>query len=148
MSKATIWYMAHPVAGDVQANVQRALRWLAWLRKEEPEACIIAPWIPALLAGEDDNDPAQRERGLRDCELVAELVDAIVLVGGSVSRGMQRELDAVTRNGGAVADLTKLGAEPPTAEQLDEVFRDAERADPHSPPTTVLELGAAYWEAP
>ncbi len=141
-----IWYMAHPVAGDVQANVARAIRWLAWLRKQEPEACIIAPWIPALLAGEDDADPAQRERGLRDCELVAGLVDAIVLVGGRISSGMQRELDVITGNGGAVADLTRLGAEPPTDARLAELFVEAGRCCPYVP-STALELGTTYWEA-
>lgn len=143
-----IWYLAHPVAGDPAANAQRALRWLRWLRREEPQACIIAPWLAAILAGEDDNDPAQRERGLRDAQLVAELCDGIILVGGRTSSGMQKELDAITANGGAVCDLTSFGDEPPTDAQLDAVFAQAEVADPFSPPATVLELGQVAWEAP
>lgn len=142
-----IWYLAHPVAGDVAANAQRALRWLRWIRREQPETCIIAPWLASLLAGDDDNDPKQRERGLRDAELVLGLCDGIILVGGRISSGMQRELDRCADNGGEVCDLTFLGEEPPTDAELDELFQDAERADPYSPPTTVIELGQIAWEA-
>jgi hypothetical protein len=142
-----VWYLAHPVAGDVQANVQRALRWLAWLRREEPTACLIAPWLAALLAGEDDTDPAQRERGMRDNLLVAERCDGIVLVGGRISAGMQRELDLIAHGGGRVCDLVRLGDEPPTDAQLDAYFAAAERADRFAPPRTVYELGALWWEA-
>lgn len=145
--KDFIWYMAHPVGGDPTANVQRALRWLGWLRRKEPTATIIAPWIASLLAGEDDNDPVQRERGLREAELIAQLCDGVILAGGRVSSGMNRELDRCTGNGGVVSDLTSLGDEPPTDAQLAELLALAERADPHAPPTTVLELGARAWEA-
>lgn len=117
MSDAEVWYMAHPVGAptkaEVDANIQRALRWLNWLRKREPKRVVIAPWIASILAGEDDADPAQRERGLQDAEAIATRVDGIVMCGGRISTGMDRESTAVCQNGGLGADLTSLGAEPP-----------------------------------
>lgn len=115
-------YMGHPVSGDVDGNVKRALRWLAWLRRMNCQDVIIAPWIAALLAGEDDNDPAQRARGLADCEVAAARCDGIVLVGGEGARrssGMRLEVAAVLGAHGWVSDLTRLGAEPPASWDFD-----------------------------
>lgn len=106
-------YMGSPVAGDIESNLANAMAWLRFLRTHEPELAIIAPWIAAILSGEDDNDPEQRARGLRDCCATASLCAGIVLVGGRISSGMQRELDAVQMAGGWVSDLTSLGPKPP-----------------------------------
>lgn len=90
-------------------NCHRALRWLRWLRRYFPEVTFIAPWVAAVMSGEDDADEAQRERGLRDdCRVVARC-DGIVLCGGRVTGGMSRERGDAR----AVADITALGAEPP-----------------------------------
>ena len=107
--KRRVLYMCHPVGGDVENNIKRALRWLAWLRRSYPGTTFVAPWIAGIMSGEDDADPAQREAGLVDCEATVQLLDGAVLVGGRVSTGMQRErASAVT-----VFDLTALGDEPP-----------------------------------
>src|SRR5215213_1939252 len=104
--------MAHPLGGDVEANIKRALRWLGWLQRHEP-GMVIAPWIAGVLAGEDDNDPAQRERGLRTAEETCRRCSGIILCGGRLSSGMERELNIITSMRGSVADLRGLGAEPP-----------------------------------
>lgn len=125
-----VLYMAHPVSGDVKANIHRALNWLSWLRRSFPETTFIAPWIVGIMSGEDDADPAQREAGLVDCCAVVERCDGIVLVGGRVSTGMARERDhgveqsrelceLLSTGHGPVAarfavhDLTGMGATPP-----------------------------------
>lgn len=113
-----LWYMAAPVGAptpaEVSANLWNATRWLALLLELEPGAAITAPWLATLLAGvQRDEDPAHRERGLRDNVVVARRCDGIVLCGGRISAGMQRELDAVVDAGGLVADLTAYGVEPP-----------------------------------
>jgi hypothetical protein len=105
--------MAHPVAGDVTANLARALRWLAWLSKREPDVTIIAPWIAAIMSGEDDSDPAARARGLAHDVIVVKRCDVLILVGGRVSSGMAIERDAMIAKGGHVIDMTDLGDEPP-----------------------------------
>lgn len=112
---AEVWYMAHPVGAPdragVDANCQRALRWLAWLRQHTPHSVtIVAPWLPGLLSGgEDDADPAQRERGLVDCERTVRRLTGVLGVGGRWSVGMTREREVAAR----IVDLTHLGDEPP-----------------------------------
>lgn len=112
-----ILYLASPVSGDVRSNIDRALRWLSFLSRTMPENAITAPWVSNLLGGDDDNDPAQRERGLRNCCAIAARFDGIILVGGRVSAGMQRERVAVEHAGGIVVDLTWMGEEPPDVQQ-------------------------------
>lgn len=108
-------YVAHPVSGNVDANVRNTLRWLSWLMATEPGVAFVAPWIPCLLAGADDSDPKQRERGMLDNLALVERCDGIVLVGGRVSTGMQREANVALLAGRWVADLTSLGAKPPSS---------------------------------
>ncbi len=79
----------HPA---LRANIDRAMAWLRWLRRSFPETTFIAPWIAAILSGEDDADPAQREAALRDDCAVIERCDGIVLCGARISEGMSREL--------------------------------------------------------
>ncbi len=109
-----IAYLAAPVHGDVPANLARALRWLKWLSDQAPETAIIAPWIAALMSGEDDNDQAARARGLAHDVMVVRRCDCIVLCGGRVSQGMAMERDAMIAAGGEVHDLTGMGDEPPS----------------------------------
>jgi hypothetical protein len=89
-------YMAHPVGGDVVANLARAKLWLRYLTKEHggENRFFIAPWITSIDLGEDDTDPAQRERGLEAMEEVAGRCDEVWLVGARLSTGMKRERDA------------------------------------------------------
>ena len=112
-------YCCHPVGGDVAGNVKRALDWLRFLRASEPNIVIIAPWLASLASGEDDNDPAQREHGLRDAEAVVARCDGVILVGGRVSSGMQREIDAAITNGLDVYNLTSMGTVAPTEPHRD-----------------------------
>ena len=102
-------YMCHPVAGDVDGNIKRAMRWLVWLRRSFPDTTFIAPWISDIMSGQDDSDPKQREAGLVDCCATVKLCAGIVLVGGRISSGMLRE----SGNARATCDLTHLGDEPP-----------------------------------
>lgn len=121
-----IWYVAHPLAPTADqiaanlmfpdprgkatdANVRNAMRWLSWLRRTYPSITFIAPWIAAVLSGENDADPAQREAGLVDADAVIARCDGVVLCGGRVSSGMARERDGAIY----VVDLTSLGEEPP-----------------------------------
>lgn len=125
-----VWYVAHALAPTAEqiaadtlspeprraalmANLARAQRWLVWLRRTFPSDTFIAPWIAAVLSGEDDADPAQREAGLVDAEAVAALCTGVVLCGGRISNRMRREANAAR----ATIDLTHFGAEPPTADQ-------------------------------
>lgn len=120
-------YMAHPVAGDVAANLARALRWLSWISAQNPDDAVIAPWIANIMSGDDDNDPAARARGLAHDVAVVKRCDRLVLCGGRVSQGMAIERDAMLAIGGDVMDLTHLGDEPlsRTIEGLKELAANA-----------------------
>lgn len=109
----SVLYMAHPLGGDVDGNIKRALRWLAWLRRSFPETTFVAPWIAGVMSVGGDGTEADREAGLvDDCATVA-LLDGIVLAGGRISSGMARERVAAITAGREVIDLTHLGDEPP-----------------------------------
>lgn len=90
-------------------NLQRALRWLAWLRRSFPETTFIAPWIASVMSGDDDSDPAQREAGLVDDCATIERCDGIVLCGGRISSGMRREMEH-----GIAADAARWAQLPST----------------------------------
>ncbi|MES2209926.1 MAG: hypothetical protein V4515_07035 [Chloroflexota bacterium] len=83
----------------LRVNLDRAMRWLSWLRRSFPEATFIAPWIASVLAGADDTDPAQREAGFTDDCAVIERCDGIVLCGRRISEGMRREMEHGLRRG-------------------------------------------------
>jgi hypothetical protein len=95
----------------VKGNLARARRWLAALIANVPDVAWCMPWLPYLSVLEET--PANRERGLRDDCAIAARCDGIVLVGGRVSSGMEREEMAVRYAGGWSLDATYFGKEPP-----------------------------------
>lgn len=123
-------YLAHPVSGDAIGNAARARLWLRWLMDSEPDVAFCAPWLPYLDVCDDD-DPAQRERCLRDDLSIAVRCDGIVLVGGRISSGMKLERDAVLNAGGWSADLTSLGLSPPTDPAITRPLRFIRLGPPH-----------------
>jgi hypothetical protein len=136
----TVAFCSHPVSGDVDANIKSALAWIRYLRPRSPGIAIMAPWIPSILAGEDDNDPEQRERGLLDCEAWVRRCDGVILCGGRISHGMQREIDAIVSVNGWVSDLTSLGPVPPAIERFVSF-------NPYGlpSPVSVIEWGRGQW---
>jgi hypothetical protein len=122
MTRAVL-YVAHPISpGDgetIGENLQRAMRWFAWLRAAFPQDTFIAPWIATVMSLHGDDSPDLREAGLRDDCAVVERCDGIVLCGPRVSSGMQREADHGREHshvGFSVYDMTR-GAlvDPPAA---------------------------------
>lgn len=97
----------------LRANLDRAMRWLAWLRRSFAETTFIAPWIATVTSLGGDDSHALREAGLVDDCAVVERCDGIVLCGGRISSGMRRESEARRFPDHWVCDLTGLGAEPP-----------------------------------
>lgn len=100
-----VLYVAHPLAGELEANLKNAARWLNWLRTRFPETTFIAPWIAAVWAGADDNDLNARTAGINDALAVLDRIDGCVLCGGRISSGMEQE----RKRSVSVYDLTSLG---------------------------------------
>lgn len=104
-------YLAHPVAGDVEANLARARRWFRWATENYPSMALVAPWIVGCELW-DDADPIQRSRGMARNFAVIDVCDDVLLVGGRVSPGMLEEARFAEAVGVRVWDLTHLGDEP------------------------------------
>ncbi len=97
------------VKAALRANLDSALRHLAWLRASFTETTFIAPRISYLLSGEDVSDSAARERGLVDCCAVVERCDGIVLRGPRVSSGMRRKMAHGVAVNGVTRDHVVFG---------------------------------------
>lgn len=104
MSKP-VYYLAHPVTGDPEGNAFKAIAWIHWLTLKDPDAIYVAPWVAEVLAfARENNDPAFYERVLKDDQVVVQHLDGLLLVGGTISNGMQKELDAALEYGMPVVD--------------------------------------------
>jgi hypothetical protein len=105
-------YVAHPVAGAVAANIKAAYGWLEWLWRRWPRIAFMAPWIVEAHV-HDDTDPDDREGALLRTEAIVSLADAVLLIGGRISVGMERERICALHSGGDAVDFTRAGANPP-----------------------------------
>ena len=104
-------YLAHPVSGNVPANLMRARRWLAWFYREFPEDAALMHWILDCEVMNDD-DPVERARGILNDQIIIPRCDALWLLGGRTSPGMAAEMRLADEAGIAILDLTSQGAEP------------------------------------
>lgn len=87
-----IAYIAHPISGDIDGNIQKILAIVKYINLTEPETVPFAPYIVDCLALDDDV-PEQRERGIKnDIALFkAGFITEVRLYGNKISRGMQAE---------------------------------------------------------
>lgn len=113
-----VWYMAHPIGPygvwTRETNTTRAEAWLVWFHDAWPQATVIAPYLHDLrVLPLRDDVPHERELGLRRMEAVARVTDAVVMVGGHRSNGMEREAFAARAARKPVLDWTYLGDWPP-----------------------------------
>lgn len=106
----------------LRRNLDSAKRWLSGLRRCYPTMTFIAPWIAAVEAGADDSDPRQRAAGLADAEAVIHRCDGLVLCGGCVSDGMERERDVAIAARRWIVNLT--GMEIPDAAAVSAATHD------------------------
>lgn len=103
-----LWYLAHPVAPDkehtYEENMTDARRWWVFLLRNNVKIC--APWF-GLCHALDDSKPEDRKLGMEIDQIVLRRCDGIIATGHSVSKGMQREIDAMLqRIDDSVVDLT------------------------------------------
>jgi len=109
-------YMAHPVAPDgttnLADNVTNATLWLQFLLTRWPRVAWIAPWIVETYILNDQDD-VDRAGSLRRCCATLGRADAVLLVGGRVSSGMDRERSDAWRQYVEVVDACALGVKAP-----------------------------------
>ena len=94
-----IVYIAHPISGDVSANVQKILAIVKEINMEMPNVVPFVPYLADVLTLNDDL-MKERLRGLRNCFAVLSsgIVDELWLYGKAVTRGMRAEIDLALEN--------------------------------------------------
>lgn len=90
--KKKIIYIAHPIGGDIEANVKSVLKIVKELNMSGLPIVPFAPYIVDVMAL-DDNDAEQRARGFENNRQLFDFVDEVWLYGGLISYGMQTEID-------------------------------------------------------
>lgn len=101
-----IIYLAHPLRGDVEVNIEYARMRLSNLNALAPTGVVfIAPWLAEDLT--EDSDEKAREAGLERCCRVVERCDGLVacVYGELPSEGMRREMVTAAREGLPVLTL-------------------------------------------
>ena len=92
-----IVFISHPISGDVPGNIKKIIAIARHINLTEPD---VVPFVPYLidLYSLDDNDPKEREMGLKNCLAVIDscFIDEVRLYGDRISKGMNDEiLDAI-----------------------------------------------------
>lgn len=88
-----IAYIAHPISGEIAANISRVLNIVEQINLTEPDTVPFAPYIPDCLALNDDI-PEHRNRGIsNDIALFKRgFIDEVRLYGDRISNGMLAEI--------------------------------------------------------
>lgn len=90
--KRKIIYIAHPIGGDVDANIKKVLAIVRELNLSGLPIVPFAPYIVDVLAL-DDSDPDQRNRGFENNKQLFQMIDEVWLYGDKISSGMKTEID-------------------------------------------------------
>lgn len=94
-NKMRIVYIAHPIGGDIENNLASLRRIIRSINSYETHTVPFCPYY-ADVVSLNDNDPAQRARGLKnDIEILsrAGMVDELRLYGPTISPGMRLEIE-------------------------------------------------------
>lgn len=83
-------YISSPLRGDVERNIQRARDYCAYAA-----SCGVIPLAPHTIFTQylDDEQPEQREQGLRMGRDLMWRCDDLWVVGSTISSGMQEEIE-------------------------------------------------------
>lgn len=103
-----IIYIAHPISGDIQGNLEKIRQIARHLNLTEPDIIPFAPyWFDCHVL--DDNNPLERDRGIKNDRAFFErgLIDEVWLYGDRISNGMAAEVALAISNGIPVFSKTK-----------------------------------------
>lgn len=94
-TKTRIVYIAHPISGNVEKNLESLRGIIRSINAYEPHTVPFCPYY-ADVVSLNENDPAQRARGLRnDMAILGRpgMVDELRLYGHTISAGMRQEIE-------------------------------------------------------
>lgn len=103
MRENKLVYIASPYAGDIQKNVEFAKAACRYAMEQNCTPVAVHLLYPQFL---DDNDPVQRESGLRMGHRVLEACDELWLCGSRISTGMAMELKEAQKLGIPVREIS------------------------------------------
>ena len=88
-----IVYIAHPISGDIDANLDRIKDIVRYINLTEPDIVPFAHYIVDCYSL-DDTVPEERERGIKNdiALLRAGFIDEMWLFGDRISNGMKNEI--------------------------------------------------------
>lgn len=86
-------YLCHPISGDVKATVDKILRIVKHINLNYPDVVPFVPYLADVLAMDDD-DPVQRERGLKNNTEIfcREIIHELWICSDTASKGMIEEI--------------------------------------------------------
>lgn len=104
-----VYYLAHPVSGDVESNLANVREWLRVLIDKFPEIIVVAPWYGEVASYINLTvTPDFYARVIADDMDVVAKLDGIIGVGGSWTPGMMKERLASRDAGGHIVDLSQF----------------------------------------
>jgi hypothetical protein len=108
-------YLAHPLKGDIQKNLELARLWYKWACTHYwPDHCFNAMWILNVEVFDDDSS-VDRYRGMQRNLQGIKRCDELWLLGPRVSEGMVEEAEFARRCQIPVYDLTTEALHPKDA---------------------------------
>ena len=101
-------YIAHPIGGDVSANLVKVIDIIRQINLLEPDVIPFAHYFVDCYALNDDF-PEERERGIKnDIALMKKgFIDELRLYGNCISKGMSHEIELAHKLGIEVRPMTK-----------------------------------------
>lgn len=110
MPRKQVVYVAHPVGvvpSIVECNLKNVVKWLRYFVVADPSRVYTVPWVAEVLAFPGGGFVRSFDDALSDDEEILSRLDQIILVGGDISPGMQRELNKARALGMRVTDMSE-----------------------------------------
>lgn len=94
MPHKTLSYIAHPLGGDIKANIAKVQRIIRFINHSEPDTIPFCPWL-ADATSLDDDRLVDRVRGLSNALYCLEhcSVEELRLYGDKLTNGMEKEVE-------------------------------------------------------
>ena len=119
-------YIAHPIGGDVEGNLQRVAKICRDINLNEEDAIPFAPYYSDCIAL-DDSIKKERERGIKNSVSLFHtgIIDELRLYGDRLSSGMRVEVDLAIVQGIRIIPMTEY-----TAKELNRYLKHNEAKFP------------------
>jgi len=88
---SAVVYLAHPISGNVEANLVDARKWIREIYEQVPYITVLAHWIVDCEVL-DESNPRHRGMGLAHDFNILERCDELWILGEHVSAGMSAEI--------------------------------------------------------